>query len=222
MLFTFFFFLINTISYISYDKIYEKHNYAILPNICFQQRLNFNKQNNVKIKIYKCNKYLLQKMQNYKYNIWKFIKNHNFTNKYLYKYVYMLQKFGFINSINKYIILCTQYKQITFDIKVNPILKKVHIIHYKKLKIYSKLLRILFKKQIGLPKNYLYIQRSINIIYNWYLYQGYQWTNINIINTPESNEICILIDEGEIYEVNLVCKTYNIKKNIILLNSIIL
>nr|UAD89030.1 hypothetical protein [Gracilariopsis longissima] len=222
MLFTFFFFLINTICYISYDKISEKHNYAILPNICFQQRLDFNKQNNVRIKIYKCNKYLLNKMQNYKYNIWKFIKNHNLINKYLYNYIYMLQKFGFINSINKYIILYTQYKQTIFDIKVNPILKKVHIIHYKKLKIYSKLLRILFKKQLGLPKNYLYIQRSINIIYNWYLYQGYQWTNINIINIPESNEICILIDEGKIYEVNLVCKTYSIKKNIILLNSIIL
>nr|YP_009237740.1 hypothetical protein [Gracilariopsis lemaneiformis]AJO68548.1 hypothetical protein [Gracilariopsis lemaneiformis]AML79821.1 hypothetical protein [Gracilariopsis lemaneiformis] len=218
MLFTFFFFLINTIYYIWYDKIPEKYNYLIVPNTCFQQRLNFDKKNNVRIKIYKCNKYLLKKIENYKFNIWKFIKNHNLKNKYLYKYIYILQQFGFINSIHRHMILCTQYKQTIFNIKVNPILKKVNIIHHKQLKIYSKLLSILFKQQLGLPKNYLHIQRSINIIYNWYLYKGYQWTNINIINTPESHEISILIDEGKIYEVNLVCKTYGIKKNIILIN----
>nr|YP_009511440.1 hypothetical protein [Gracilariopsis mclachlanii]AXI97317.1 hypothetical protein [Gracilariopsis mclachlanii] len=222
MLFTFFFFLINTIYYISYDKIPKQYKYAILPNIYFQKRLNFHKHNNIKIKIYKCNKYLLQKMQNYKYSIWKFIKyyslDYNITNKDLYKDIYILQKFGSINSIHKYMILYNQYKQTIFDIKVNPIVKKINIINHKKLKIYSQLLQLLFKQQIGLPKNYLGIQKSINTIYNWYLYQGYQWTNINIINTPESNEISILIDEGKIYEVNLVCKTHNIKKNIIFIN----
>nr|YP_009244476.1 hypothetical protein Gchil_057 [Agarophyton chilense]AMK96718.1 hypothetical protein Gchil_057 [Agarophyton chilense] len=195
-------------------KIHSSNCYAMVSNLYFKKTSKSTKFNSTHIRINKCNKYLLHKIQSSKENLYKKPENFNFNNIGLYKYIRMLQHSGCISSITKYTVFYTKYKQSIFNINIYPVINKINILQYKKLNIYPEFLEKLLKKQLGLPKNYLFIESIIHKIHAWYLLHGYHWSSININNKSKANEINIIIDEGKIYRIYLQCKTKQLKKNI--------
>nr|YP_009019669.1 hypothetical protein [Gracilaria salicornia]AHH24637.1 hypothetical protein [Gracilaria salicornia]UAD87590.1 hypothetical protein [Gracilaria salicornia] len=185
--------------------------YATVSNIHFERKLKPTKPNYIQIKINRCNKYALQR-----------IRSFNVKATSLEKYINILNASGYINNINKYTILYTKYKKTIFNINIYPIINQINIQKYKKLKICPKFLKKLLKYQLGLPKNTLLINSIIYKIHNWYLLHGYKWSSINIKITSEVNTMNFIINEGRIYSVHIECKTKPIKKNINLIDYMIL
>nr|YP_063661.1 hypothetical plastid protein [Gracilaria tenuistipitata var. liui]AAT79736.1 hypothetical plastid protein [Gracilaria tenuistipitata var. liui] len=194
-------------------KTHSVNYYAMVSNLYFKKILKANKFSSTHVKINKCNRYLLYKMQSFKENSYNKPENFNLKKTDLYKYICILQNSGCISSITRYTIFYPKYKQSIFNINIYPVINKINILKYKKLKICSKFLEKLFKKQLGLPKNYLLIDSIINKIHAWYVLQGYHWSSINIYNKHKANEMHIVINEGKIYRIYLKCKTKQLKKN---------
>nr|QCI03967.1 hypothetical protein [Antithamnionella ternifolia] len=145
------------------------------------------------------------------------------SNILLQDYINYLQQLGFIRYINYTYIWLHKNKYILLKININPIIKVIKIENYTKLIISQKILKNLFKDQIGLPKNYLHINDSIKKIDSWYKLKGFKWIKINLIKDYNSNAIHIKINEGKIISSLISCNcNMNIKIDIHKLNSKIL
>nr|YP_009509261.1 hypothetical protein [Gracilaria vermiculophylla]AXI96911.1 hypothetical protein [Gracilaria vermiculophylla] len=203
-------------------KIHYTTWYAMVSHIYCKHTLESTKSVSKQIKIHKCNKYLLYKIQHSKQTLHHKTRHINFNNASLEGEIYILQKAGCIRSINKYIVLYSKYKQEIFNINIYPVINRINIREYRKLKISIKFLKRLFINQLGLPKNYLLIDSIIHRIYNWYISHGYYWSRVNINRQPYTHKVSIKIDEGKIYRIQIKCKTKNIKKNMKFINCTIL
>nr|YP_009732147.1 hypothetical protein [Gracilaria spinulosa]QHS70715.1 hypothetical protein [Gracilaria spinulosa] len=211
------FIIISSLLYNS-KKIRYLDYYAMVSSIYFKEKPKSQELSRIQIKINRCNKYLLQKIGSCKQNQFNKIRNFKLNSKNLEKYIHILKNSGCIRSINKYTILYTKYKQTIFSVNIYPIIDQINIKEYKKLKICPKLLKTLFKYQLGLPKNYLLINYILQKIHIWYLLQGYRWSSINIKLISQVNKLHFVINEGIIHSVHIKCKTKQIKKNKILIN----
>nr|YP_010986206.1 hypothetical protein NDC12_pgp012 [Polyopes affinis]WOL37124.1 hypothetical protein [Polyopes affinis] len=187
-------------------------------------------QNNHKlIKIKKiqsrpCSKAIMEKLllKNIKININHL---HNDQNQKVYIYTNnLLQKLrssGYISCIKIFNFNTPEYKYVTVNLTVNPIVQKITILNYKKLKIPKRFLRYVFKEQLGMPKNYNLINNSLRSIYIWYKSRGFAWVNIQLVeqDSLNLNTISLKIMEGTVKDVKLICpinKIYNPKLNNIL------
>nr|YP_009293650.1 hypothetical protein Rhodyp_054 [Rhodymenia pseudopalmata]AOM64332.1 hypothetical protein Rhodyp_054 [Rhodymenia pseudopalmata] len=92
-------------------------------------------------------------------------------------------------------------KSLMLALEINPVLKKINIFDHSKLQIPKYLLKKIFEQQIGLPKNYTKIQKSIKKISFWYQHQGFKYANIRLIDTQNSGDIYIIIDEGIVRKI---------------------
>uniref|UniRef100_A0AAU7YPL8 POTRA domain-containing protein n=1 Tax=Gracilaria hainanensis TaxID=2871843 RepID=A0AAU7YPL8_9FLOR len=185
--------------------------YAMVSSIYLKEKSKSTELSYLKIKINRCNEYALQKIGNF-----------NFKTKSLEKKIYILKTSGCISTINKYTILYAKYKQTIFNIDIYPIINQINIQKYKKLKIGPKFLQKLFKYQLGLPKNQLLLDSILHKIHDWYLLRGYKWSSINVKFISEVNKLNFIINEGRINSVHIKCKTNQIKKNVNLMNHMIL
>nr|YP_010197774.1 hypothetical protein LK367_pgp125 [Gracilaria isabellana]UAD86190.1 hypothetical protein [Gracilaria isabellana] len=192
--------------------------YAMVSSVYFKKKSKSPDLSRTQIKISRCNNYLLQKIRPCKQTQYNKIRNSNFKNKNLEKYVHILKNSGCIRAINKYTILYAKYKQTIFNINIYPIINQINIKEYKKLKICPKFLKSLFKYQLGLPKNHLQINYILHKIHTWYLLRGYRWSSINIKVIPQVNRLHFMINEGIIHSVHIQCKTKQTKKNKTLIN----
>ena len=154
----------------------------------------------------------LNKIFVYKKNIFNYIyKDVNF-NKFLYK----VNLCGFLNYTQRLNIDTNNY--VFLDIKTNPIVKSIKVFSSKntQLLIPRQLVFNQFKRQLGLPKNYNLIYKTINNINLWYQYNGFIWSDIKLLNENLLNNISIKIDQGNIEKIKLICQsTYKINKDFI-------
>nr|YP_010196754.1 hypothetical protein LKZ11_pgp125 [Gracilaria cliftonii]UAD84558.1 hypothetical protein [Gracilaria cliftonii] len=224
MLFIFFhlFFIVSSLLPYNSKKMNSLNYYAMVSTVYFQKASKSTKFNRIQININRCNRQLLQKIINGNQTQYVKIKSFNFDNLSLTKFIYILQNSGFINSINKYTILYTKYKQDIFNIDIYPVINQINITEYKKLRISAKFLQKLLRYQLGKPKNYLLIDSILHKVYSWYLLHGYKWISINIKSTSYINKINLTINEGEIHSVYIECKNKQVKKKTYFINSIIL
>nr|UAD84151.1 hypothetical protein [Gracilaria changii] len=219
------FHLLSIISFLltcTSKRMHYLNYYAMVSNSYFQKISQSSEINPIQININRCNKKLLKKIMNYTQIQCIRIQNSNFNNFFLKRYIYMLQNSGFINSINKYTIFYTKYKQDIFDLTIYPVISQISITEYKHLKICANFLQKLLSQQLGMPKNPLLIDSIIHKIQAWYLSQGYKWANISINEQSETNNISLTINEGKIHSVYIKFKSKQIKKKIPFTNSIIL
>lgn len=158
-----------------------------------------------KIRIYNCNNILLKKIF---FNQFEF-KNLNL--KKIKKLILFFKESGFIDSIKVLKLFNPNSKTIIFNIRINPIIKKIKIEKYQYLQIPKYVLINLLKKNIGIPKNYYYLNSSLKKIYSWYKDQGFDYIQITTTQDKSLNEISIKIFEGKINKTKLICKT---KKNL--------
>nr|YP_010197367.1 hypothetical protein LK222_pgp122 [Gracilaria domingensis]UAD85374.1 hypothetical protein [Gracilaria domingensis] len=196
----------------NFKKIHYSNDYAMVSNIYFKEKSQSLELSRTRIKINRCNKYLLQHITPYKQTQYNRIRNFKLNSQSLAKYIHILKNSGSIRVINKYTILYAKYKHTIFDINIYPIINQINIKEYKKLKICPKFLKSLFKYQLGLPRNHLLINYIIHKIYTWYLLRGYKWSSINMKVIPQVNKLDFTINEGIIYSIHIECKTRQIKK----------
>nr|YP_009295801.1 hypothetical protein Schim_055 [Schimmelmannia schousboei]AOM64736.1 hypothetical protein Schim_055 [Schimmelmannia schousboei] len=177
-----------------------------------------------KIHVVDCNKYFIKKLFFHK------IKNLNFNKVYIndqlnYQAVNTtinkLKQSGFFTSIQSWNIFIKQSKYLVIQLKINPILRKVIIDNYEQLQIPKQFLKNLFHNQIGLPKNYKQINRSLKYINNWYESKGFHYKRINLIYQKNQNNIYIKIHEGKIGKNKLICETkINNKTQLLFINQL--
>uniref|UniRef100_UPI003001C912 hypothetical protein n=1 Tax=Anunuuluaehu liula TaxID=3049639 RepID=UPI003001C912 len=161
-----------------------------------------------KIELEKFNKIFLKKFLLKNTSLFK-ISNVNTTN--ILKNIERLKSYGFLTKVKLSFVKAHNIKYVTLNFKINPILKRIKISKQKTLLIPHYLLIDTFKKQIGLPKNYIDINKSINTINLWYKSRGFDWVNIELIKTKRLEEIHLKIFEGQIAKSNLVCTQENFK-----------
>ena len=120
-----------------------------------------------------------------------------------------MQKSGYFSHIK--ILQFSDIKELPkfylINVKTNPILKKVDVLKYKKLYIPRSFLKKIFESQIGLPKNYNQIYKSIKKIQFWYKSRGFEFINIKLINQNTLNNISLSIDEGIIKKIEIINKS---------------
>nr|YP_009497940.1 orf220 [Gracilaria changii]ART65204.1 orf220 [Gracilaria changii] len=202
-------------------KMHYFNYYAMVSNTYFQKTSQSNEINTIQININRCNKKLLKKIINYTQVQYIKIKNSNFNNLFLKRHIYMLENSGFINSINKYTVFYTKYKQDIFNLTIYPVINQINVTEYKRLKICTNFLEKLLSEQLGMPKNPLLIDSIIHKIHSWYLLKGYKWSNVNINDKSQINNIALTINEGKIHAVYIKFKSKQIKKKISFMNLII-
>lgn len=121
-----------------------------------------------------------------------------------------LKSYGFLTKTKLSFIKAYNIKYITLNFKINPILKRIKISKQRTLLIPKNILINTFQKQIGLPKNYISINKSINIIKLWYKSRGFNWIDVKLVKTKKLEEFYLKIFEGKIIRINLICKQKNI------------
>nr|YP_009511032.1 hypothetical protein [Hydropuntia rangiferina]AXI96705.1 hypothetical protein [Hydropuntia rangiferina]UAD87388.1 hypothetical protein [Hydropuntia rangiferina] len=199
-------------------EMFYPNSCAIVHRLYSKKIPKLNKIHKTQAKINKCNKYLLKTINIINKNQYNKTYNLHFNNIFLIKYINTFKKSGYVSSINKYTILNPKYKQKIFDININPIISKINITTYKKLIIHPQYLQMLLNLQLGKPKNYLLINSIIKCIQSWYLKRGYKWSNINIDNLSQINELNLTINEGKIHKVYVKHKSHQIKKKVNFMN----
>nr|YP_009294450.1 hypothetical protein Aspa_054 [Asparagopsis taxiformis]AOM65933.1 hypothetical protein Aspa_054 [Asparagopsis taxiformis] len=138
-----------------------------------------------------------------------YVKKNRYSNNYLYNIINHLNKSGFIKAIKVSINIENNKNYFCFNIKLNSIVKIIKIKNISTLLIPKKILMQAFNMQIGLPKNYIHIHKSLKIIKNWYHVRGFKWLQINLVEDNQHN-ICIEVNEGIIKENIFFCKnSYN-------------
>ena len=168
-----------------------------------------------KIQSQNCNKSILEKIifKHIKLNIHTFddIQNNNVYIKYINNLLKKLKSSGYISCIKMFDVNTKNNKCLTLNIKTNPIVKKITILNYKKLKIPSHFLKNVLKKHLGMPRNYHLINDSFNLIYLWYKSKGFAWISIELIEQDmlNTNNIAFNIIEGLVKDVKLICRTKN-------------
>lgn len=166
-----------------------------------------------KIQSQDCNKNILEKilLKHIKLDvhIFYYIQNNTRYIQHLNNLLKKLKSSGYISCIKIFNANTKNNKYLTLNIKINPIVKKITIMNYKKLKIPSHFLKDVFRKQIGIPKNYHLINDSLNLIYLWYKSRGFAWINIELIEQDmlNTNNIALNIIEGVVKDVKLSCRT---------------
>lgn len=156
-----------------------------------------------KIRIYNCNNILLKKIFFNKFEL------KNFNLKKIKKLIIFFKESGFIESIQVFKLFNPSSKAIIFNIKINPLIKKIKVEKYQYLQIPQFVLTNFLKKNLGIPRNYYYLSSSLEKIYSWYKFQGFDYVQIKIIHNKSLNEISINIFEGQINQTKLICKTKN-------------
>lgn len=166
------------------------------------KKIQFNNTNKLIINYLIKNKSILE---------WKELKKVNNLNK-VKKLLNAIQQSGFFYSIKtlKFTNSGKYSESFILKIKLNPILKKICILKYNKLEIPIHFLKHIFESQIGLPKNYHKINKSIKKIQKWYKSKGFKFINIRLINQDIKNDISIEINEGIIEKIEIFCKTKNL------------
>nr|YP_009511643.1 hypothetical protein [Melanthalia intermedia]AXI97520.1 hypothetical protein [Melanthalia intermedia] len=203
----------NTNTQLLYNKIKNSINNCIAFNTLYLRKLkSTNNKIIAKIYIKECNKNLFKNLKSEQVSSGKSIKIPRSRMNYVSEYINFLQNSGYTSFLKKSLLTHEHNDLATLTVKINPVLKKIKIRQCKKLKIHQILLKSFFKSQIGLPKNYRLIQESIDKIYSWYRKRGYKWIEIKTISSKESSEVEVLIEEGIIDKVNIICKTKKSKK----------
>nr|QOS04633.1 hypothetical protein [Sarcopeltis skottsbergii] len=140
-------------------------------------------------------------------------------NLYMKNKIERLKNYGFLKRVKLSSITSNNIKYITLDCTLNSILKRVKIIKKKRLLIPNHILINTFHKQLGLPKNYIDINQSIQDIYWWYQSRGFNWIDIQLIETHKSEEISLQICEGKIATSCIVCTQSSMFSDTIILNK---
>lgn len=196
------------------------HNYHNFPksNTYYIQNLA-NKNNPLRVKKIQsqnCNRNILERilLKNIKLDIntFYYIQNNHLYIKHLKNLLKGLKSSGYISCIKIFNINTKNDKYFTLNITINPVIKKIVIMNYKKLKIPSYFLKKIFDKHVGMPRNYHLINESFNSIYLWYKSRGFVWISIEFIEQEmiDTNNITFNIIEGIVKDVKLTCRTKNI------------
>lgn len=167
---------IQNFSHILLNKYLFLHNHQLLK-----------KQFTGQINIF--SKYMIINIKQERLNI-SFIKN--------------LKKTGYFSLIDHCNVYTKNYEYIILKLHWNPILKKVKIYQYNKLKIPKHLLIKLFETQIGIPINYINIRNSLNEIHKWYKFRGLLLYRVICFKSVKGNELHIKILESKI--INHICQ----------------
>nr|YP_009257517.1 hypothetical protein [Coeloseira compressa]ANH09600.1 hypothetical protein [Coeloseira compressa] len=167
-------------------KINAKH-----PKLVFIQKIQFEDSN----------KFIVNKLLNKNILIKK-----NYLNNSIYSYINSLQKSGYFNRLKILQSSCfnKNYTPIIIKAKINPIVSKIYVKKHEQLLVYKTFLIELFKNQIGLPKNYVNIIKSIQIIQEWYKKQNFDYVQIKLLHSVTSDHILIQIDEGIINNIQII------------------
>nr|QCI07569.1 hypothetical protein [Nitophyllum punctatum] len=188
---------IQNFSHTLFNKYLLLHNQHLL-------KKNFTGQINIFAK------YMILNIKQEKLNI-SFIKN--------------LKQTGYFSVIDHCIIYTKNYKYIILKLYWNPILKKVKIYQYNKLKIPKHLLIKLFATQIGIPINYINIRSSLNEINQWYKFRGLLLYKVMCFKSSEGNELHIKILESKIInhisQHEIIAEDNSKKNNLIRFNRLI-
>lgn len=132
------------------------------------------------------------------------------------KLIQLWKKTGYIQMIIYIDCIHTKNKYQVINLKINPILHKIVVNKYENLKIPIEVLKIQLCKQIGVPINYFFFNNTIKLIREWYIAQGFCWTQIKWTHTNynSQNVIKIRINEGEISRILIYCEDIIINKNL--------
>nr|YP_009370216.1 hypothetical protein [Bulboplastis apyrenoidosa]ARO90705.1 hypothetical protein [Bulboplastis apyrenoidosa] len=108
----------------------------------------------------------------------------------------------------------SQYQVVEIKVSIYPILSKVLIISKKKHLIPNTVLKNIFINQVGLPKNFQQIHKSLEKILHLYISFGFKWVSIEIDHfNKNKNHLIIKIHEGEIQNIDTIyipCETNNV------------
>lgn len=205
----------NNSSQFFFSKTIESLNDLAKLRIVCAEKL----KNTIVVKIYirKCSKDLLKKIRIDQISSIESVEVCSSKMNCINKSIDTLENSGYVKSS----LIRRQSDLIIFDLRMNPILKKIKIKACKNLKIHRKLLEVFFRNQVGLPRNNKLIQESINEISKWYTKKGYEWIAIRIISNRKLNELQVHINEGLIDKVNMICETKKLKKNLSEVNNLI-
>nr|YP_009296207.1 hypothetical protein Sebd_055 [Sebdenia flabellata]AOM65142.1 hypothetical protein Sebd_055 [Sebdenia flabellata] len=221
-----FIFIFNCNDFINiHNQKQNKNNYILAFNVNQFHQINYtDKQIKIKkIRLENCNKFLMKKLyvNNPKFQS-KAIKNLRKPKeiKHLVRYI---RKSGFFYYIKIYDLSNEYSKYFMINSKVNPVIKKIYITNYSQLQIPVNFLKQIFETQLGMPRNYNAINKSVQKIKSWYEKRGFQWAHIRIARQKNLNTLSINISEGEIKKIHLVCQTKHLfnKKFIDYLNYLI-
>ena len=194
------------------------HNYRLAFNINIMCLLDdFNTYRFIKkIQLDNCNSIFVKSFlsENKRFFNINFLDNLYVKNK-----IEQLKNYGFLNQVKLRSITSNNVKYITLNFTFNPILKKVKILKQKKLLIPGSILINIFYKQIGLPKNYIKINQSIQDICRWYQSKGFNWIDIQLIETKKSEEIYLQIFEGDVATSYIICTQSNMFSKTIIFNK---
>nr|YP_009564830.1 hypothetical protein [Gelidium coulteri]YP_009565230.1 hypothetical protein [Gelidium sinicola]QBA96181.1 hypothetical protein [Gelidium coulteri]QBA96581.1 hypothetical protein [Gelidium sinicola] len=138
------------------------------------------------------------------------------TDELIHKLLYMIKLEGYFNRIKTFHIYDNNSQYLLIDLYLNPIIKSVYIIKYKKLIIPYSFIWKIFLEHLGQPKNYSLINKAIQIITLWYQSKGFIWVEVKMINQHIINCISIKINEGLIKKTKFICESpYRINNKLI-------
>lgn len=90
--------------------------------------------------------------------------------------------------------------------KINSVIKTIKVDKYHQKLIPKGMVTFYFKNQIGLPKNFIYINSSLKRIQRWYYLRGYHLANIILDESINRNNsiIYIFIEEGILNKIEFI------------------
>lgn len=194
------------------------HNYRLAFNINITYLLDdFNTYRFIKkIQLDNCNSIFVKSFLS---GNKRFLNINFLDNLYIKNKIEQLKNYGSLKQVSLLSLTSNNIKYITLNFTFNPILKRVKILKQKKLLIPSSILINIFYKQIGLPKNYIKINQSIQDIYQWYKSNGFNWIDIQLIETKKLEEIYLQISEGEVATSYIICTQSNMFSKTIIFNK---
>nr|QCI07301.1 hypothetical protein [Leiomenia cribrosa] len=213
---TIFFILKVNLSINSHDKILSINNSKLAFNLNILYLYKTNNQKIEKIEIDTLNNLIVKHIAyNCPLSLQKQISNYKIEIINIKKTIDLLKNSGFIKNINLKLVKKGNKKYVILHLYTNPILKKIIIFNYKSLKIPNEVLRKIFQPQIGLPKNYIKLKKSINKIYSWYKLKGFEWIHIKLVNDEKSEHLSLEIVESTIVQTEFISiSNNNLSKNI--------
>ena len=135
-------------------------------------------------------------------NHFSFYQTNNIVNK--------LRHSGFFDNIKVSFFDIVSKHNFVVHLQMKPVVKTITIQGLSLLKIPKSYLCILFKKQIGYPRNLQQIYSAIKKIRFWYMIRGYKWMNIAILNQDKNvSELVIKISEGKLEKARVLSALKN-------------
>nr|YP_009244276.1 hypothetical_protein [Gelidium vagum]AMK96518.1 hypothetical_protein [Gelidium vagum] len=129
------------------------------------------------------------------------------TDQLLKKIFYLIKLEGYFNRIKVFRIYNNNCQHFLIDLHLNPVIKSIQIIHYKKLIIPYGFVWKIFLEHLGQPKNYYLINKTMKVILLWYKSKGFLWVQAKLINQHITNCISLKIDEGLIKKIKFICES---------------